>query len=241
MFNCFNFIVVLFCLISSTSYAQLEQIKVFTDYSFAGSKNLATYKADALGGSIATNFHIYENLFINIQLGYALYSIGQDSALTQWKWDFWEQRYKGNVRADTASDKNLTARIDVIQKMDVIPFVITFNYKFSFSEDFDIRPSVGGGFMYYSRRLFLEEHWKKVYTSYNYTYEYSYRNFAPNKTGNPLLFTAGLNMNYKIAEILALSGDFYYTHFLKTIGKFGFDDLPFNDSFTIKLGLTFLY
>lgn len=234
--------VTLIILISSVSFSQLEQIRIFSDYSFANSKRLATVKADGLGGGIGVNFSISDNFNIGLQVGYNLFSVNQDSALEQWKWDFWEYRYKGNVRNDTASDPNLTSRIDVVQKMDAIPVILTLSYKISPFDGFDIRPTIGGGILYYSRRLFLEENWKKVYPAYsNYTFEYSYRNFAPNKTGTPLLIVYGYNINYKISELISLSADAYYSYVLVTKGKYGYDDLPINDTFSFKLGITFLY
>ena len=227
---------------SNHAFSQLEQIRIFSDYSFANSKRLATVKADALGGGIGVSFNLFENFSLGVQVGYNLYSVNQDSALNQWKWDFWEYRYKGNARNDTASDPNLTSTIGVIQKMDAIPVIITLSYKIPIMDGLDIRPTIGGGILYYSRRLFLEENWKKVYPAYNnYTFEYSYRNFAPNKTGTPLLFVYGYNMNYKISEILSISGDVYYNYIFVTKGRYGYDDLPINDAFSFKLGITFLY
>ncbi len=242
IFSKFLFTAIFILFFSNAALPQLEHIKVFSDYSVANSKRLSTVKADGLGGGIGVSFNLFDNFNLGVQVGYNLYSVSQDSALEQWKWDFWEYRYKGNVKNDTASDPNLSSRIDVAQKMDAIPVVITLNYKFSLLDELDVRPTVGGGFLYFSRRLYLEENWKKVYPAYNnYTFEYSYRNFAPNKTGYPFLITAGLNINYKLSELIALAGDFQYNSIIKTEGKNGYDDLPFNNSFSFKLGITFLY
>ncbi len=59
-------------------------------------------------------------------------------------------------------------------------------------------------FIFYTRRMFAVENWSKYYPEAHYTFSYSYRNFAPNKKGNPLFLNGRLNIEYKLYETLNL-------------------------------------
>lgn len=238
-----NFILlILIILFSADSYSQLHSINLFTDYSVGVTKRLSVTEADALGGGVGVYFKVFDYLTVGVVGSFKMFSINQDSALTQWDWYFWDVRYRGSVQADLAdSALALSATFNPIQKMDFLPIMLTFKSSFNLFENFSASPVIGGGIVFYTRRLYLEEDWTRKFDAIDYTFSYKYRNFADDKTGNPFFIMGGLNITYRLGEVVSISTDFNYNHIIKTEGKFGYDQLPFSDSYSIKLGLNFLY
>jgi len=222
--------------------AQLQSINIYTDYSVGVTKRIAVTKANAVGGGIGVYFKLSDYLTIGVVGGYQMFSVNQDSALTQWNWDFWDVRYRGSVNADLAdSALKLSATFNPIQKMDFFPIMLAFKSNFELFENFTAAPIIGVGIIFYTRRLYLEEDWTRRFDQIDYTFSYRYRNFTDDKTGNPFFVMGGLNLTYRLGEIVSISTDFNYNYIIKTEGKFGYDQLPFTDSYSIKLGLNFLY
>ncbi len=236
----FIFSSLLILLLSSNGFSQLKSIKIFGDYSFANQKRILVNKIDAVGGGVGIYLKIYDNFSIGIIGCYQLFSLQQDSALEKWRWDYYEYRWKGNIRADLL-DSNYQASIRPVQKMDVIPIMLSINYSFDVLNNIVISPFVGGGVIFYTRRLMLEEYWTRKYPQADYTFSYNYQNFAPTKSGNPFFLIAGTGIEYQFSEIASLAFDFSYTSMMKTAGKYGFEEFPFSNSFNFKFGLSFLY
>lgn len=227
---------------SVESFSQLQSINIYSDYTQSGTKRLAVTRADAVGGGVGVYFKLNDFITLGVTAGYQLFSINQDSALTQWDWYFWNVRYRGSVQADLAdSALKLSATFNPIQKMDFIPVMLNFKSNFSLTENLAITPILGGGIIFYTRRLYLEEDWTRRFDKIDHTFSYRYRNFTDDKKGNPFFVMGGLNLSYQFSEIASLSADFVYNYVLKTEGKFGYDQLPFTNSYGIKLGINFLY
>lgn len=235
-----TFVVLIMLFLSHYTFGQLSSISLSGDYSISGSKRLAVTKADAVGGALKIDYKLLDNLSVSLIGGYQLFSVQQDSGLIQWKWDFWDNRYRGNVNADL-TDTTLRATIQSIQKMDVIPLIVTVNGDFTFGEKFFVQPSIGGGILFYSRRMFLEEEWSKKYEQIGYVFQYKFRNFAPSKNGNPLVVYGGINLGYHLNDAFRIDASINYTQILKTEGKFGYDNFIFKNYISTKLGITFQY
>jgi hypothetical protein len=234
--------IILFLIIGlSETSAQIESAKFYGGYSSPLSTRLSVNRIDAVGGGIEIRFKIYDLLSLSISGGYDLYSLQQDNALSQWNWRFWDQRYRGIVRADTAADPNLSAILEPVQKMDILPLTLSFNSTFEIFENLFAGPSIGAGVIFYTRRMYLHEYWEKRFSGADYTFEYNYRNFAQDKTGNPFFLSGGLNIDYKVTEYLSLNTGFSYIKMISTPGKYGYDEFPFEDAINVKLGLNFLY
>ncbi|MDP2301603.1 MAG: hypothetical protein Q8N03_04140, partial [Ignavibacteria bacterium] len=219
---------IFFLFFRADTFAQLNSISISPDFSLSGGKRLAVTKADAVGGTLKVDFKMIENFSISIIGGYQLYSVQQDSGLIQWKWNFWDNRYRGNVNADL-TDSTLKAKFNSIQKMDLIPIILTVNGDFIFFENLFVQPSIGGGIIFYTRRMFLEEEWSKYYEQIGYVFQYKFRNFAPPKQGNPFVIYGGINLGYILTESFRLDAGFNYTHVLETKGKLGYDNFPFKN------------
>jgi hypothetical protein len=221
--------------------AQIQSAKFYAGYSSPVSKRISVNEISAVGGGLEIQVKVYDFLSVSIAGGYDLYSLQQDNAIAQWNWRFWEQRYRGIVRADTAADPSLKASLNPVQKMDVVPLMLNINGSFEVFNNFIIRPSVGAGVYFYTRRMYLHEYWEKQFTASDYTFEYNYRNFAQDKTGNPFFLTSGISFDYQLAEYLSLSTSFNYIKMAKTPDEYGYSEFPFEDALNIKFGLNFLY
>ena len=124
--------------------------------------------------------------------------------------------------------------------MDVIPAVLTFNYDFNILENFTATPIIGGGVYFFTKRLYAKETWTKQYPAENYSFTYSFRNFAPDKQGNPFILMGGLDLNYFITDGFGIGGGILYSQILSS-DKMGFSEFPFENEISFKLGLTINY
>lgn len=225
------------------SYSQihLSSIAFYTDYSYPIKKRLLVKKIDAVGGGVDISFSIFKNIELAISGGYSLFSLQQDSAIQQWNWRFYTERYAAIIRDNLRSDSSLAAYLNPIQKMDLMPVQFSMKGNFNLLKSFYFKPQLGAGIYFYTRRLYLEEVWRKKFDELNYTFEYSYRNFASNKYGNPIGVFGLVEFDYQPSEIFSVGTAFGYYYFFRTPKKFGYDNLPINDYFNFKIFLTFLY
>jgi len=231
----------LLLVLTSPVSAQIESVDFYADYAKPLTKRLQVNKIDGVGGGLEIQLKVYDFLSVSLAGGYELYSLQQDNAIAQWDWKFWDQRYRGIVRADTAADPNLKATLEPVQKMDIIPLMLNVNADFEVLENFFVKPSAGGGVIFYTRRLYLHEYWEKRFSGIDYTFEYDYMNFAQDKTGNPYFLSGSLELEYRVTDYLKISSGVRYIKMIATPGKYGYNEFPFEDALNIKLGLSFLY
>ena len=125
--------------------------------------------------------------------------------------------------------------------MDLLNLYVTLDYDFILIEKLHIKPMFGGGCYFYNRRLYIDETWSKYFSTLNYTFEYEFRNIAPEKSGNTLFYIGGLEINYEISEGFWLLGAVKYTNIFDSKLSFGFDKMPFKNAVNTNLGLTILY
>lgn len=235
------FFISLFFLFNSLLLAQLQTISLLSDYSFAGKKNLEITRADAVGALVQLKFNIYENFGFSVISGYKLYSLNEPNVLNTWNWDFWTNRYYPKIVSDLNADPNLSVEIGAVQKMDLIPLILFLNYDFLLFEDLKITPSAGAGVNFYTRRMFATETWTKRFPQANHSFTYSYRNFAPDKKGNPVFAKFGLTFTYNLLSYLGLSASSSYSKVFETKKSMGYDTFPFDSEFSINLGISFKY
>ena len=233
---------------NKTAAQNLESLTFYSSYStaitsqlFGGSDKMAVYRAEGYGGGAEFSFLVYDKFYLNLNGGYTHYTINQDSALVQWHWLFWDRRYRSRVQADLASDSTLAATITPVQSMAVIPLMLTLNYKFQPTENLFITPYAGGGILFYTRSLFINEYWQKYFGQVDYTFGYSFRNFANDKKGNPVAINGGVDITYKLSDIFRIQTKFNYLHVIKTEGSMGYDDFPYHSALNFNLGITFMY
>ncbi len=223
------------------SQIRLHSIAFYTDYSYPTKKRLQVTKIDAVGGGVDVSFQLFRNFLITFTGGYSLFSLQQEKAIEQWNWRFYWERYRGIIQDNLRADSTLAAYLNPVQKMDLMPLTISFKVDISPLPNFYIRPQIGAGIFFYTRRLYLEEVWRKKFQELDYTFEYSYRNFAQDKYGNPFSAFTSFELAYQPSDIFAVGSSLGYFYFFKTPRKFGFDQFPILDYFNIKICLTFLY
>ncbi len=235
--------IILFLVIgaSTVANAQLQSIRIVSDYSAVIGKRMNVFNASSVGGIVQIKFKLAGNFSIGFSSGYKLYSIAQTDQLWQWNWSFWNDRYYTKIQSDLKADPNLSVEIGSVQKLDAIPVILNIDYNISAAKKLTIVPTIAGGIMFYTKRLYAVESWSKNFPSANYTFSYSYRNFAPKKKGNPLLVSAGLDANYQLFSDVSIIGGFHYTYFIPTNTNFGFSGFPFKNELNFNLGLNFLY
>ncbi len=227
--------------ISALLNAQVRSVEIFSDYSISGAKKLNVNKADAIGGGVKIKFYIFDDISLNISGGYKLYSVNQEDQLNTYGWRFWTDRYYNKIVSDLRADPNLSVDIGSIQKMDLIPVIFSFDYNIRITEDFGLYPEIGGGVYFYTRRMYAVENWSKYFPHEDYTFKYSFRNFAPAKKGNPFFYSTAVNLYYNVWKFVDISVGAYYSGVLKTKNKFGFNNFIFENETTVKLGIILKY
>jgi hypothetical protein len=232
---------ILFIIFSSFSAGQLKSVTLFTDYSSSLTKRMEVTRADAVGGGVKAKISVWENLSVLLSGGFRLYSVNEPGVLNSWNWEFWTARYYTKIVSDLNADPNLSVNISGIQKMDIIPLILELNYDIVIGDNLIISPSGGSGIYFYKRRLFAQEDWTKNFPAAGYRFDYSFRNFAPDKKGNPLVVVSGLSIEYKIAEMFNVSGSAGYNYIVPTEHKMGYDAFPFENELSFKLGLSIIY
>jgi len=237
----FQLILLAFTLIYANNFAQLQSISFNADYSSALSTRLQITKANAVGGGVKIKLLIAENLAVNVNGGYKLYSLSEPDVLNNWNWVFWTERYYPKIVSDLNADQNLGVQISATQKMDLIPVSVSISYDFLTLDKLEITPTIGGGVYIYTRRMFALENWSKYYSDADYTLTYEYRNFAPNKKGSPFFLNGNLNIQYKLYETLGFFTNVQYSYVIPTEGSLGYDDFPFDSEFSMALGVAIFY
>jgi len=233
------FTLILFFTISLAIDAQITSVDAFAEYSMPSSKRINVTDIDGVGAGVKMNIHVYDKLSLGLTGGYTLYSLSQTNALDKWDWKFWA-RYNDFVK-QTLSDEAYKNFMSPVQKMDLLQLSLTVNYDFVPVEKLHIKPAVGAGINFYTRRLYIDETWSKYFSSLNYTFEYEFRNIAPEKYGNPLFYTAGLDLNYELMQNFWLFGSAKYANVFASDLSYGYDNFPFRDAINLTLGLTILY
>ncbi len=240
MKNIFLFLL-LACLLTIDATAQLESISLFTDYSSAQSTRLQVTEADAVGGGVKINFKIIENFSISLNGGYKLYSLNEPDVLNNWNWVFWTQRYYPKIVSDLNADQNLAVVISAVQKMDLIPISLGFNFKLPYSDKISFTQSFGFGVYFYTRRMYAVENWSKYFPDADYTFSYSFRNFAPNKKGNPLFVNFNSELSYSLWTDFRLFTQINVNTLIPTKGSMGYDAFPLKNEISFALGLAIYY
>jgi hypothetical protein len=221
--------------------AQLQSITAFSEYSTTLSKRLDVKNADAVGGGVDVVYSVAENVTIGLRAGYYLYSVSQTDQLNRWGWRFWNDRYLNKIQADMRADPSLSAMIGSVQKMDLIPVMLHCDYTFTVADNLTMVPTLGAGMAFYQRRLFADETWTKVFPAAEYSFTYSFRNFAPAKKGNPIFGTAGVTVRYKLFSSVGITSSLHYTQYLETKDRFGYNEFIFTNESGFRLGLEFFY
>lgn len=241
MFKHFS-LLVLAAMLAVSAYAQIREVKVFGGYAVSLNNRIGVTHAEAWGGGAELRIPIYEGIAVSIGGGYDWYRIQQPGDLDSWNWLFWIDWYKNMVNTNIRSDTNYAVILSTKQQMDAIPVYLTFNTDFEVFEDFYVRPSIGGGIYFYTKRLYLIEHWSKRFpTLNNYVFQYEFQNFAPTKWGNPLFAIGGLDIMYRLSESILLNGSMRYMQIVDLKHERNIEEMPFNSAMSLSLGLNFIY
>lgn len=229
-----------FLFLSAQNSAQIKSASFYSDYSSSLNKIAGVDNADAVGGGVKVKFILSENFSFGFSGGYKLYSIAQPNDINNWEWVFWSDRYYSKIISDLSADPNLSVLITSVQKMDLIPFSFFLGYELQLADNISISPSTEFGIYFYTKRLYAIETWSKKFPAENYTFTYSYRNFAPRKYGSPLFAKFNLDIKYNLSETIDIGGSAGFSNALIS-SKISDKDFPFKNELTFGLGLTVNY
>jgi hypothetical protein len=183
------------------------------------------------------------DLSLSVGLGYERYEVDQDSALQKWNWTFWNDRYAGLVQSIIRGPDSsiITASLVPNQRMQAFPITLALHYPVIEGEDLSVVPSVGGGMLFFTRKLYLQETWTRYFASVDHTYGYTFEQFSNPKVGNPLFAMASLDVSMRISDLLCVRAGGRIVQIIPTEGSMGYDEMPFDRSVTGRIALEFLY
>lgn len=224
-----------------TAAAQIQSVDVYGSGAVSIGKRFQVTDAAANGGGVKLQYGLAEDFSVVIDAGYGAYSIEQTNEVQQWGWTIWERRYRNWVNIYSADTANYSSKVVSMQSMDVLPVSVHLVYRIALGLDVDLRPSVGVGMEFYTRKLYHEETWTRKFPADGYQFTYTYHNFAPYKYGNPLFVAAGAAARYRISGLLLLHADIAYRMFMDTPGYFGYDNFPLTSTLAMTVGIGFQY
>ena len=224
-----------------TVSAQIQTVELYGSGALSIDKRFQVTDATAFGGGVKLQYGLVGDLSIIIDAGYSTYSIEQTNEVQQWGWTIWERRYRNWVNIYTADTANFSSKVVSVQTMDVLPVSLNLAYRIELATDFDIRPVVGVGIDFFTRKLYHEETWTRKYPADGYQFTYSYHNFAPYKYGNPVFLTAGAAARFRISGLIVLHADCAYKMIAETSGELGYDNYPLTSAVTFTIGIGFQY
>ncbi len=219
---------------------ELSAIRGYGNYNIAQGFNDGVTKAEGAGSGFELRFKLSEMFDIGLSGAYHTLKVEQPNAITLWKWDFWENRNKNSIASDLLNP-DLSADISSAQRMEEYPILLSARANFEVAEGLVVSPVVGGGVLFFVRSLDIIEKWQRVYPTTGYVFKYEYKNFAPKKTGNPLIAIGGFDISYAFSDIVSVYGSGRYQYFVPTDNTMGYKALPYDAVLQGSIGLEFRY
>lgn len=205
-----------------------------------------------IGGMVTVNAALHGGFSLLVSAGYQDLLVTQDefAMFAEWNWRSWK-RYFGDITdrnfanatqwvQTVLKDSNYSAAFTPTQRMDVMPILLEAAYTAEVSR-ITLQARAGAGVLFYARRLYVTEAWSKKFRSVGYTYEYSYRNMAEPRYGNPLAVSAGLNSAWQLSEYFSITGEIRWLYILNTGQRFNYYSFPARGLLNVGFGAAFLY
>lgn len=226
-----------------TAAAQVEAVQFTGGYVQSIADRIRVRDAHGLSAGVDLRIGLVGKLSLSVGLGYERYEIDQDSALQKWNWIFWNDRYAGLVQSIVRGPDSsiITASLVPNQRMQAFPITVALQYPVIEGEDLSIVPSIGGGMIVFTRKLYLQETWTRYFASVDHTFGYTFEQFSNPKVGNPLFAMASLDVSVRISELLRVRAGGRFVQIIPTEGSMGYDEMPFDRSVTGRIALEFLY
>jgi len=225
----------------STAAAQLRSVQFSAAADLVPEKRLGITEASAYGGRLSVSYGVGDAGTVTVDVGYSRYDIEQPDEVVRWGWTIWDRRYRNWVSIYSADTANFTGKVESVQSMESVPVTVKYSHRFPLTEDITVAPLLGAGVEFYTRKLYHNETWTRKYPQDGYQFTYSYHNFAPYKSGNPLFGVAGVNAEARLSRIIVLTAGAELRRYLDTPGSFGYDAYPFSTALSLFAGIGFTY
>jgi len=186
----------------------LSELKIETGYSSGTGRTDAIQQVDGIGATVEFAWKLTSNLKFGLSAGYVYYNVNEDSALYTWNWDYYNRLYRGTL-SEYRNNPNYAVDVNPEQYLKLKPVQLSLQWSPTTLLGISPRINLAGGVAHYRRKLWLNEDWQKYFeipaapdSTYEYTFEYSFHNYAQAKsswvlaTSGQLAFDIGLSKHF---------------------------------------------
>lgn len=205
---------------------------------YAHAFTLADSAVGAGGPALHARLHapVAGRLGLHARLGLDHVGIDQPDAVERWGWGYWDVLWRSWSRTYDSRD-DIDGAFRPVQHALVVSGALAPSVSVG-GEARSATLWAGPSLSYFTRRLYREETWLRRYpTADSTTFQYTIRNYAPDKTGLRVGVEAGLSARQRLTAGIDLGASVSYRRMTWETRSV----LPFNDLLSVDLGVAVRY
>lgn len=210
-------------------------VQLSGSYTHAFAMYDSTEAASGAGIAARVTAPLVGPLGVSARVGLDRLGIDQRSAIEQWNWGYWDVLW-GTWSQIYQNRDDIDAAFQPVQNALLLNAAVAPSLTLG-SSSRSVTAWAGPSLTYFARRLYNRETWERDYPTIDHQFEYTLRNYAPDKTGFAFGVDAGLSARQKLSSWLDLAGSVSYR-------RIQFDtstDLPFDDMLSVDVGVALRY
>jgi len=160
-----------------------------------------------LGFKASAEWQLWSKWSMAVASSHFYMDIQQNDPVIHWNWPYWQKIYGGTI-AEIRSKEMYQVKLKPVQRLQYKPCAVTIKRNFTLMKNWDLSLSLGGGMLWFQRKLWLNEDWDKYFANLDYTFEYNFRNYAQTKSGWLALVTFSPTIEYRLNKNLTVYSGF---------------------------------
>lgn len=211
------------------------RVMISGQYAWAVTSHDGVTGADGPGIDIHAEYRRPGIIGLGLSIGYARIGISQDAPIDRWNWPYWEIYY-GHESQQLRDQPDFEAVQTPVQRALVLSGALLPSLNFQ-AGALGLQLAAGPSAVYYSRRLYLDEHWSRYYPEVDYTFDMRFRNYAEDKNGLEVGADVRLTAFYRLSSLVHVTVGAHYRRLFRDASS----DFPMSDLLAGRLGLAFTY
>ncbi len=217
----------------------LESLSVQGIYTLGTPKDTLIDAAGGPGFEVSLKWKLSDRWSLQLKSEHGYLSIEQENAHRVLDWPYWQQIY-GNVIYQAENDPIYDVTVEPHQDLKIKPVEAGLMWSFAEMSSFRFGAGVTGGITWFSRQLYIEEFWKKHFSSIDYTYSYDFQNRSDAETGWLWSFTPEAVIQYQPSDNVSFSLTGAWKRYMKSSSE-NSDFFPLKHHYSFEAGVHFLY